>query len=310
MLGKLDREKVAGVHLGEDHIRAVQLRAGTDGRLKLLRAAAEPYDPRAPVDVIASTLRRFWSQHRFSTYTVNSTLEGRSLFYKHCRFKGVARDELRSAVRLEAEESLQMPGAQIAVDWHVNRVDDESGSLEAVLVAIPREILDGHVQILRMAGLYPVIIDARCLAFCNLFQRLKGHERKGTVILINLASQCADIAILYGTAATYPRTIYFSSKTGHEARHYLIENLKDVLKYYQFKLHHEPVECAFVTGVAEGRDEFVEAVQQTVGLPCVTWDPMDDVFIDGASAAAEEMNGGAEGMAVSLGLGLRGVENA
>ena len=310
MFATIDREKVAGLHLGENHIRAVQLRAAGDGRLKLVRAAAERYDPRAPVDEIAAAVRRFWSQSRFNTYTVCSTVQGRSLFYKHCRFKGVSRDELRSAVRLEAEESLQMPDSEIAVDWHVNRVGEESDSLEAVLVAIPREVIDRHLQILRMAGLYAVIIDARCLAFCNLFQRLKGHERSGTVILINLSSECADVAILYGTAATYPRTIYFSSKTGHEARHYLLENLKDILKYYQFKLHHEPVECAFVTGVAEGRDEFVQSVQQTIGLPCVAWDPMDDVFIEGASAAAREMNGGAAGMAVSLGVGLRGVDNA
>ena len=310
MLETLDREKIAGLHLGDDQIRAVQLRTGNNGRLRVIRASAEPYDPRAPVDEIAAALRRFWTKSRFNTYTVSTTVDGRSLFYKHCRFKGVSRDELGSAVRLEAEDALQMPGDEIAVDWHVNRVEDDSGELEVVLVAIPREVLNRHLLTLRMAGLYPVIVDARSLAFCNLFQKLKGHQRTGTVALVNLSSECADVAILYGKAASYPRTIYFSSKTGNEARHYLLENLKDILKYYQFKLHHEPVECVFVSGVEDGRDEYTESVRQAVRLPTEVWNPMDDVFIEGASSVAREMNGGAAGMAVPLGLALRGARNA
>ncbi len=309
------REALVGLDVGDCHIAASQARPLPDGGVRVSHLALAEYDSSASDREIARAIRGVWRKFGIPVYTVCSCLRSQSLILKYFRYPKLSPQELRSAVRLEAEESLQLPLEELVVDVHVNRISGEEdgqtdeGGVEGVLVAVPRDAVERHVNILDMAGLYPVIVDAGALAVSNLFVQMKNRLVRGAVCVVNLSTRSADIAILFERDCVYPRTVVSRSGGWEDAVDYLITNIKDGIKYYQFKLRNELVENVILTGQVPKTEEFLSRMRTEIGLPVELWDPMGEVAVAARKRARilrESGDSSGSLMTTCLGLALRG----
>jgi Tfp pilus assembly PilM family ATPase len=309
------REALVGLDVGDRHIAVAQAEPLSDGAVRVRHLALEEYDSEAPDRAIAQAIRGVWRRARVPAHTVCSCLRSQSLTQKYFRYPRLSRRELASALRLEAEEALQLPHDKLVIDSHVNRIDKAEGgradecSVEGILVAVPRDAVVRHVNLLEMAGLYPVIVDTSAMATANLYVQMKSPWVRGAICVVNLSRHSADIAVLFEGNYIYPRTIVTRSGGWQDAAGYLITNIKDGVKYYQFKLGNEPVENVVFTGDIPNRDVFLKAVGAAVGLPTELWNPMRDVDV-GAGKMHRVLGGDGENkgplMTTCLGLALRG----
>ncbi len=309
------REALVGLDVGDRYISAAQAEPLSDGAVRVRHLALEEFDSEAPDRKIAQAIRGVWRRFGIPVYTVCSCLRSQSLTQKYFRYPKLSRRELASALRLEAEESLQLPHEQLVVDSHLNSIakaeggrTDECG-VEGVMVAVPRDVVERHVSILDMAGLYPVVVDTSAMATANIYMQMKSPWVRGAICLVNLSMRSADIAILFDGECLYPRTIATRSGGWQDAVDYLITNITDGIKYFQFKLRNESVENLVFTGDIPDRNAFLKQVGSAVSLPVELWNPMWDV--DAPSGKKRRVLGDDDDtkgplMTTCLGLALRG----
>lgn len=307
------REALVGLDVGDRYIAVAQADPLHEGAIRACHLALAEYDSDASDRNIAQAIRGVWSKFRIPAYTVCTSLRSQSLTLKHFSYPRLSRRELASALRLEAEETLQLPHDKLVIDYHVNRIAKADGGrtgecvAEGIMVAVPRDVVERHVAILEMAGLYPVIVDTSAMAASNLFVQVKDPWVRGAVCVVNLSSHSADIAVLFDNGCVFPRTIVSRSASWKDAVDYLITNIKDGLKYYEFKLRKDPVENVVLTGEIPSDGDFLRRLRAEIALPVELWDPMQDVDFPARRKVGMLRNNEGVGplMTTCLGLALR-----
>lgn len=306
-------EDLVGLDIGDNYVAAARLQTQSDGRPHLTHAGWVDYEAGAPDKRIAKAVKQLWRKYHFSTYTVCSCLRSPSLNLKVFKYPKLAEKDLEPALRLEAEELLQIPQEKIICDWHVNAKPREpggeaNGGMEGILVAAPRAEMERHLAILEMAGVYPVIFDVGCMAVANLYLALQPPVPvdKG-VCIVNLGRESADIVVLLNSQFLYPRTVFSRSAAWENALEYLITNISDLLKFYQFKLRQQPVEKVLLSGNLPTDASLIGRIGAAVALPVERWNPLAGITKGIRAARVFEGCEASKGpiMTTSLGLALR-----
>lgn len=303
------KEKLVALDVGGRCASAAVVDRGYGGTLNVRQVGWTEYRAGSTKKEIAAALRAMWRKHDFGSYTVAICIHSRSLVYRFCKLPTLTSSELEQALLVEAEESLQIPPDEIAVDWHPfpRRAGAREERVEGVLVAAPRKDIEEQIAIVQEAGLYPIIADVGCMAVCNLYLAMQEDQNRDKVVcLTNLLPDGADTCIMRGEQFAYPRPIYYRRNGGAQAREYLIVNMQDVLKYYQFKLRQDPIESVIFTGELGDDDAFLRQVEDAIQLPVSYWNPLDEV-LDPVLLNRESIDGGGlvSSLVTTLGMALR-----
>ena len=307
-------EDVAGLDIADGYITAARFKSTRRGGWELRNAGWVPYDSRLSDKELVAKVRTLWRQCKIPTTTVCSCMRSRAFAFHYFKYAKVSKEELASALWLQGEEMLQMPRKDIAIDWRLNRAEgnsrDPSGetATEGILFAAPLKAVEHHLEILEMAGLYPVILDVGSLAIGNLFLELRdGVVAPETLCLMNLSDHVADVVIFRNCEWIYPHTIVFRTATWEQSMAYLCESVNDVLKYYQYKLRQEPVTRLVITGRIPAPEQLPAILQKGTGLPTEIWNPLPWLKVGVSGLARQLASDPHVGplLATSLGLAMR-----
>jgi Tfp pilus assembly PilM family ATPase len=305
-------ETITGLDLVDRMITAATVRIADGCQPVLLRAGWQECPPEASDQEMARAILSFWRNRGFTGTTVSTCLRSHSVAIRQFQLSGITERDLPAALRVEAEDALQLPAADICMDWQLqpggaSPAGGNANHFEGTLVAAPRADVDRHLALLRKAGLYPVVVDIGPMAVRNLYVRLREPAESGTsVCLVHIGRRLADIAIVYEQDAVFPRTIASSGSEWPEALDYLAANIDDALKFYQFKLRRSPVERVLLCGRVPGKDA-QRGLAETLGRKVETWDPCRNLTI--APRVGRLLNGSRADMgsqlASCMGLALR-----
>jgi len=246
------------------------------------------------------------------SWTVAVSLRSRAVILRYFNYPSLQPEELTSALRLEAEESLQLPQDEIALDYHLNHkrkpvTPGASGRpYEGLLVAAPRKEVKHHLEVIRLAGLYPVVVDLGATAVANLFQALHPDPRacEDTCVL-HLSSQSADVLMLFEGDSLYARTLHARGGTWDSSVAALVEGLQDALKFYVFKLRGQPARRIVVTGRLPLQPDFLDVLRRTTGMPVEIWNPLAQVKPESFRVKHRLTSGSPPPLSISMGLSLR-----
>jgi len=310
MLNKLfsffTQEMIAGLDIGDDYLTVSCASLDKEGKIKLENIGCVQNQRFDTVRESASLIKKLWRNYRVKTRTVCFSFHTSSLVARYFKYPSLSDKELRSAIRLEAEEAFQRHQDELLVDWYIypREPSSENVFIEGVLVALPKDVVDRQMSILGKAGLYPVALDTACMSMSRLFLKSQAAPVDKTTCVVNLNNRGADIAILSKGPCIYPRNIYFKESSGQERINYLLEGMQDVFRYYQFKLNKTPVEKIVFTGRASFDKDFQEAILGALTIPSEFWDPLKGIRID-RKISPETAEACGPIMAPSLGLLIR-----
>jgi Tfp pilus assembly PilM family ATPase len=312
----LIREAVAGVDISDGGIAAACVVPRRGGGLDVTHAGYADIAGDATDAEVAAIVRSVWRQAAIPTYTVASCLNTGSLLLQYFHYQDLSEEETRSALRLEAEESLQVPAKDLLFDWHGRLIGNGAAgrppARDGVLVAAPRAAVDQHRSILAAAGLYPVVLDVGALAVCNLWLHLSnGLQPDEVVFAINLTRHSAHLVILAGDRRVYPRTIVCGSGDWGTSIDHLVDNITGQEDYAETKLGLPAVRRILMTGSIPGGSAFIAKVQERVAHPVEGWTPLagEQVAVSRRASRLKTDPDLARRMTVSLGLALRGFDD-
>lgn len=305
------REVIVGLDVTDNGVAAACV-AVSSGQLLVTHGAIEPW---GEGEEMRRTIRRLWREARFPSRMVCASLNSGAVLLHYFRYEGLTEEQVRSAVRLEAEETLQIPSQALVLDCYLigaNGAGREGGVCEGVLAAAPRSAVSEFCRRLQGAGLMPVIIDAAPLALSNLWLWLTRDQRGDDVIfLVGLARRQAHLVQVSRTGRAFGRTVVFETEETRARGAYLAENIASHQEYAETKLAMPPARCLLITGEGSEDEVLRSLLAQRLALSVEEWLPLTDPAVRCVGRARSLLANmdAARRMSVCLGLALRGVDH-
>ncbi len=167
----------------------------------------------------------------------------------------------RDAVLEAAEEIMPLSMDGLYLSWQT--IASSEGTQQALVVGVPRDIIDAEVRALRAAGINPRTLDLKALA-------LARAVNKEQALILNIEPSSFDIIIVVNGIPEVIRTLAWQpdSLTEEERVEHLAMNLELTVGFYNS--HHadtplDPATPFLITGQMSADPDLVEKLPARVG---------------------------------------------
>ena len=240
------KSPLVAIDIGSSSIKLVQLTEFKEGQYELTRFGMMPLDAECIVegaikkpDQVADALKNLIKAEKIQSRYVVSAVAGEAVFIKKIKVPVMSEEELSAKITQEAEQYIPFDIDDVALDFQIlgtinadkeedsedseepkptddssqdndeQKEDSNEGGemMEALLVAVQRDIIDERTNILLEADLKPAIIDLDVFALMNAAQLTADLSRMGTIALIDLGDSFTHINIIQDGAMGYTRDI-------------------------------------------------------------------------------------------------------
>lgn len=193
-----------GLDIGSTAVRAAEISVEKSQR-RLRRYAQVGLAPGAVVDgevvnpgAVSEALRRLWAEGSFSSNKVVLGVSGHRLIVRQADVPALNDEDLRSALRFDAQELIPIPMEDATFDFqilerHGATDDDGRSTMRILIVAAHRELLRGHLVALQGAGLEAVAIDASPLALMRVVP--PSGPDSGVEALVAIGGELTTVAV-------------------------------------------------------------------------------------------------------------------
>lgn len=223
MFGSKD---VVGLDVGTHSIKLVRLKKGKKG-FELLNFGMMPLPPETIVDetiekpeVVTEAIKNLFKMEKIKTKEVVTAVSGQSLVIKKINVPKMTEDELAESIRVEAEQYLPFAIEDVNVDFQIikeitpekGETKEEEGeppkaTMDVLLVAARKELIENRNKPILDAGLKPVIVDLDVFAIENGYELNYGVPHGEVVALIDMGATFTNVNILVDGVTEVTRDI-------------------------------------------------------------------------------------------------------
>ena len=191
--------------------------------------------------LVAEALKNLIKAEKIQSHYVVSAVAGESVFIKKIKVPIMSEEELSKQITHNTQHYIPFDIDDVVLDFEILgiiRADEEEGfknleqikflcdsqdnyeqvensedsnkmrdSMEVLLVAVKKKIINEKRNILQEAGLKPVIIDLDVFALMNAARLTKDFSSMGNVALVDLGDSFTHISIIQDGAMSYTRDI-------------------------------------------------------------------------------------------------------
>lgn len=191
---------IFGLDIGNSSLKVMQLDDNAKKR-GVIGYGAGSFDPNIVKDgVIVDLESMAKAVHELFTKRVVGNISTRRVVFSVPASRSYTRNihlpklgttEQRDAVRLEVEQYVPAPINELYFDYSIVREDTET--VELLVVAVPKQIVDSYLELARILNLEVVSIEPTIAASGRLF--LQAENGDIPTVLVDFGTQSADITI-------------------------------------------------------------------------------------------------------------------
>ncbi|WP_027481900.1 type IV pilus assembly protein PilM [Deinococcus pimensis] len=200
-----------GVEIGSSAIKIVALKPGSPPQLTHAISIPTPIGSMreglvVEPQTVATEIRNAMTKHGLNARFAVSTVPNQSAVTRNIMVPKMARKELDEAIRWEAEKYIPYPIDEVTVDYDL--LDDpdsiaEDGQMEIVVAAAPTEAIARQVEVLRLAGLEPTVIDLKPFATLRALRgNLLGTHLSRTTMSGGAYTENGEVALVMEIGAS------------------------------------------------------------------------------------------------------------
>ncbi|MBN1336337.1 MAG: type IV pilus assembly protein PilM [Deltaproteobacteria bacterium] len=208
------KKSAIGLDIGSSSVKLLELEPTKNGSFRLLHFGVESLPPEAIVDgavmnsnAVVDAIRELVRRMRVRTREVVASVSGHSVIIKRINLPVMTREELEESIQWEAEQYIPFDVKDVHIDVQIlDRVGDEAGQMEVLLVAARKELVHEYVSLIHEAGLVPAVIDVDAFAVQNAFE-LNYDLPSESVALVNIGANTTNICVLHNGISAFTRDI-------------------------------------------------------------------------------------------------------
>lgn len=201
--GKPDR--IVGIDIGSFSTKVVQLRYSEErailetygellnqGYLKTAAATSAGGGFLRYLDSdIAALLKDVLRESNVSAREAVISIPAGMSFVTLIPFPRVSRREVEQAIPYEARKYVPIPLSEVVIDWEIVETGEERDTVEAILVAVPKEVIEKFRRVTEESGLKPQALEVET---SSILRSLVGNDPTPAIIL-NIGHLFTAVAI-------------------------------------------------------------------------------------------------------------------
>jgi type IV pilus assembly protein PilM len=348
MLGR--KKDVIGLDIGSSSVKLVELKEGKSG-YQLQNLAISPLPPEAIVDgalmdsaTIIEAIRDVIATSKTKLKDVVSSVSGHSVIVKKISLPLMTEAELEESIQWEAERYIPFDINDVNIDFQIlGSAPERPESMDVVLVAAKKDIINDYVSVIMESGLNPVIIDLDSFALENMLAINYEAGEESAVAVANVGATVTNIGIIKNNTSAFTRDIFkggnqiteeiqrqmhvdheeaekikvgtkvdFTSqpiiqdilKTASES---LAAEIGNSLDFFQSTATSEKIGKLYLSGGGSKIKGFDTILQQQIGIPVEVVNPFKRIDYSGRDFDLEYLREIGPVMAVGVGLASRKV---
>ena len=282
-----------GVDVGSVSIKVVKLRLFEE-KAEIVDLKIEPFalDSAPVLKAIAQTMQ---------AKRINLSISGPSSIIRYVDFPKMNPEELKQAMKFEAQKHIPFTLAEVNLDSYILRQNSADNKMRVLLAAVKKELVSQRLKLAQEAGLTVNLIDNDSLAMVNAFNfnyPVNAQEEQKTIALLNIGALNSNLNILEGSTPSFSRDI-------HIAGNNFTQKIADLLG-----LDFKAAEAQKLNPDADKKDKIVMALDSVVSrlvneirtsvdyYETQSASSVTKIFLSGGSSQAVGLK---EKLAVSLG---------
>lgn len=222
-LSLLGRKKLTvGLDVGSALIKVCVVEHGK-ATAELVTVSVQPLLPDAIVEgeimdpgVVADAIRQAVEATGVRNPTLVTAVGGRDVIIKKIAIERVKEQQARELMRWEAEQHVPFDMESVELDFQILDPEGSSASMDVLLVAAKRDLIESKLRLLTDAGLAPQIVDVDAFALHNAFERSYPEAMDGVVCLLNIGHEVTNVNILDAGVPILNRDIAVGTKSFRE----------------------------------------------------------------------------------------------
>ncbi len=214
---------LAGLDIGSSSVKLVQLRESGKG-FRLVTLGVRPLPQEAIVDgavidggIIADTIRDLVKETRLRVKDVAISVSGHSVIIKKIKVPAMSEEELEQNIQFEAEQYVPFDPSEVNMDFVILGDSGEEGKMDVLLVVVKKDIINDLTNVVRDAGLNPVVVDVDVFALENMYETNYMLAPDEVVALVNVGAAVTNINIIRDGLSIFTRDVSMGGNQFTEA---------------------------------------------------------------------------------------------
>ncbi len=198
--------------IGSTFIKLVQLK-GTKGNYQLVKFGMVPLPAEVIVEGavmdagrVVDAIKELLAAQQVKTKEVVLSVSGSSVIIKRISVADMSEDELAESIKWEAEQYIPFSIDDVNVDFQKIGPGAQEGQADVLLVAVKKDKINDYINLVKEAGLEPVVLDVDAFALANMYE-LNYEAEGGVIALLNIGASVMNINILKDGMSIFTRDI-------------------------------------------------------------------------------------------------------
>ncbi|OGW38309.1 MAG: pilus assembly protein PilM [Nitrospirae bacterium GWD2_57_9] len=198
--------------IGSTFIKLVQLK-GSKGQYHLVKFGMVPLPPEVIVEGavmdagrVVDAIKELLASQQVKTKEVVLSVSGSSVIIKRIAVADMTEEELAESIKWEAEQYIPFSIDDVNVDFQKLGQGAQEGQADVLLVAVKKDKINDYVNLVKEAGLEPVVLDVDAFALANMYE-LNYEQEAGITALFNIGASVMNINILKDGTSIFTRDI-------------------------------------------------------------------------------------------------------
>lgn len=205
---------VVALDIGSNSVKIIQLAPAKKG-WKLVKLGMSQLPPEAIVDgsiidsmTVINAVKELIAQQDIKVKNTVSALTGHSVIIKKVNLPVMSEAELAESIQWEAEQYIPFPITDVNIDFQILGADTEGrGQMEVMLVAVKKDVINDYTNVIKEAGMIPVIVDVDSFALENMFEVNYPVTPNENIAIINIGATITSINVLRSGITIFTRAI-------------------------------------------------------------------------------------------------------
>ena len=211
MFGTAKQKPVVGLDIGSSSIKSVELKNTKQG-YELVSFGLEPLAQDTVVDgaimdapLVAGAIGTIFDRQQIKTRSVATAVSGHSVIVKRVNLPVMTDEELYDRIQTEASQHIPFDISDVNLDYQL--LDSAESQMDVLLVAVKKDKILNHTNVLAQAGKTPTVVDIDAFALQNCYEVNYDPDPSQTVALLNIGASVMNINIVRGGAPLFTRDV-------------------------------------------------------------------------------------------------------
>ena len=208
-LGKT--KSLIGLDIGSSSVKAVELKKAKDG-YELVSFGLEPLSQDTVVDgaimdapSVAEKIISIFDGQKIKVKDVATSVSGHSVIVKRVSMPLMTEEELYDRIQAEASQHIPFDIADVNLSHQL--LEATENQMDVLLVAVKKDKILNHTNVLAQAGKTPVVVDIDAFALQNCFEVNYEPDPSQVVALLNIGASVMNINIIRGWTPLFTRDV-------------------------------------------------------------------------------------------------------